>query len=254
MFESYMIGTDFDGTVCRANAVTERDLEAIREFRAGGGIFGVVTGRCYAVAVDCITRYLHHEIDYLIIQNGSAGVLPNGEFLFSHGVDAHEVLRVLEYTNSHNISYVGCASGRTIINITGVTEDEDIAKILEFGEVNHLNCISSDNEDLPEHEKNLSLTVGDKFNIFRNGNTIDMPPKGVSKASGIYEIADKFKISPDNIYTVGDGLNDIPMIREFHGCAMEKSEDDVKKAAEITVTDIADVIEKIKERIKKNEC
>ena len=47
------------------------------------------------------------------------------------------------------------------------------------------------------------------------------------------------------IYTAGDNWNDLPMIAAFHGCAVENAEDDVKKAAEIIVPDIAAIVEYI---------
>ena len=70
-------------------------------------------------------------------------------------------------------------------------------------------------------------------------------PPGITKATGLGEIAGLFGIDEGMIYTAGDNWNDLPMIAAFHGCAVENAEDDVKKAAEIIVPDIAAIVEYI---------
>jgi hydroxymethylpyrimidine pyrophosphatase-like HAD family hydrolase len=59
--------------------------------------------------------------------------------------------------------------------------------------------------------------VNDNFSSYvcahHNGLGVDLPPPNTSKVSGIYEYAKNF----DNpqIYTVGDNVNDIEMVKEF---------------------------------------
>ena len=81
------------------------------------------------------------------------------------------------------------------------------------------------------------------ISIFRNGGSIDMPPYGISKVTGIYDYARDFKDA--KIYTVGDNVNDIPMLEEFEGYAVSNARDEAKAAAKHQCNRIADMIEEI---------
>jgi hydroxymethylpyrimidine pyrophosphatase-like HAD family hydrolase len=72
-----------------------------------------------------------------------------------------------------------------------------------------------------------------------------MPPLGTSKVSGIYDYAKAFE-NP-KIYTVGDNVNDIPMILEFEGYAVSNAKDEVKAVAKHQCDRIANMIEEIME-------
>lgn len=62
--------------------------------------------------------------------------------------------------------------------------------------------------------------------------------KGVSKSASVSELAHILNIDKDDIYTFGDGKNDIEMVRDFHGTAMGDAQDEVKVVAEY-ITDTA---------------
>ena len=61
---------------------------------------------------------------------------------------------------------------------------------------------------------------------------MEITAKGVDKALGLSKIADYLGIAPDNIMALGDGFNDISMLR-YAGCsvAMGNAFDEVKAAA-----------------------
>ena len=100
-------------------------------------------------------------------------------------------------------------------------KEEDAERFLQYVKKNHATDIS----------------------IFRNGGSIDMPPYGVSKVTGIYDYASQFKDA--KIITVGDNVNDIPMLKEFGGYAVSNARDEAKNAAKHECNRIADMIEEI---------
>jgi len=62
---------------------------------------------------------------------------------------------------------------------------------------------------------------------------LDLSPVGVSKASGIALVADKLGVAREDVLAVGDGRNDIEMLRwAGRGVAMGQSVEEVRAAAD----------------------
>ena len=83
------------------------------------------------------------------------------------------------------------------------------------------------------------------------GFTMDVTPPGINKAVGLSRLADYLGIKQMEVMAVGDGDNDLDMIRYAGiGVAMENAIDDLKKAASFITKDcdndgIAYAIEKL---------
>lgn len=245
-FDGYIIGSDFDGTLCIGGKVSERNLEAIRYFRGEGGHFGVVTGRNYGSTYPHVTRFVTDCYDFTVGLNGAFGALPDGEFFFEEHGDIHNVIPLYEYLRScEDAVWVGCAVGKEFYFL-GEDEDKTPPQSLIGGGIfNQVNvpCVSDEAAQIICGQIRERFCA--YFNPLQNGGTIDIPPAGVSKATGILRAAEYFGISAENIFTVGDNYNDLDMIRAFNGCAVENAVDSVKAAAECTVPDVAGVIEYI---------
>jgi HAD superfamily hydrolase (TIGR01484 family) len=66
---------------------------------------------------------------------------------------------------------------------------------------------------------------------------LDLAPEGVSKASGLAEVAARLGVAQENVLAIGDGRNDIEMLEwAGRGVAMGQAPDEVKAAAD-AVTD-----------------
>ena len=66
---------------------------------------------------------------------------------------------------------------------------------------------------------------------------MDLSPVGVSKASGLQHVCDQLGLTADDVLAIGDGRNDIEMLRwAGRGVAMGQAVDEVKAAAD-DVTD-----------------
>lgn len=69
----------------------------------------------------------------------------------------------------------------------------------------------------------------------------DIVPNGVDKGTGIDVMSSHFGFAPDETLAIGDGGNDIPMIRRASlGIAMGNASDDVKQAADFVTSDVDD--------------
>ncbi|OBF55667.1 HAD family hydrolase [Mycobacterium sp. 852002-50816_SCH5313054-b] len=83
-----------------------------------------------------------------------------------------------------------------------------------------------------------------------NNGLVEIVPLGISKASGIEEIAKPRGITSDEVVAFGDMPNDIPMLRwAGHGVAMGNAHPDVVAAAdEVTAPNTDDGVARVLER------
>ncbi len=70
---------------------------------------------------------------------------------------------------------------------------------------------------------------------------MDLSPVGVSKASGLQHVCDALGLIPADVLAIGDGRNDIEMLRwAGRGVAMGQSVDEVKAAADDVTVSVHD--------------
>ena len=70
---------------------------------------------------------------------------------------------------------------------------------------------------------------------------LDLSPVGVSKASGLQHVVDKIGLTSDDVLAIGDGRNDIEMLRwAGRGVAMGQAVDEVKAAADHVTAPVHD--------------
>jgi hydroxymethylpyrimidine pyrophosphatase-like HAD family hydrolase len=70
---------------------------------------------------------------------------------------------------------------------------------------------------------------------------LDLSPVGVSKASGLEHVCDKLGVSPAEVLAIGDGRNDIEMLRwAGRGVAMGQAVEEVRVAADDVTATVQD--------------
>ncbi|WP_420176700.1 HAD family hydrolase [Luteococcus sp. OSA5] len=70
---------------------------------------------------------------------------------------------------------------------------------------------------------------------------LDIAPVGVNKASGLKEVVAEFKVKRKNVLAMGDGRNDVHMLKwAGRGVAMGDAPDEVKKCADHVTGNFAD--------------
>jgi Cof subfamily protein (haloacid dehalogenase superfamily) len=70
---------------------------------------------------------------------------------------------------------------------------------------------------------------------------LDLSPVGVSKASGLEHVCDKLGVSPAEVLAIGDGRNDIEMLRwAGRGVAMGQAVEEVRVAADAVTATVQD--------------
>ena len=235
-----IIASDYDGTIS-FNGVSDADKEAIARFRKAGNKFGVVTGRDLEMA-QWILYDMKGKIDFLICCTGAMILDGQGNILYEkkQRVDKNRFEALFKKAREHHIGTFSVSDRLVRIYADRVgTLPMELERITEFTQAN---MWFPNEQDCVEYMEYLEREHGDYIKPFRNGGSLDIPPLGVSKPTGVYEYA-KMLDNVEKIYAVGDNLNDIPMIKEFCGFAVSNAKDEVKAVAQHQCDRVADMIE-----------
>jgi Cof subfamily protein (haloacid dehalogenase superfamily) len=254
-----IIFIDVDGTLVNDHgAVPESAILAIRKARENGHLVFISTGRSKA---ELFPEILEVGFDGII--GAAGGYIEIGEeILFHERVKKEDVQHLVEFFNKHGIDFYlesngGLfAGGNCKQRISGIIDHllmekpeakEEIEKGLQpfhdtliVGEDvirEDINKISFLGSDLPfelirkEFESKFTVIPSTVPIFGSNSGELSIP--GIHKATAIEKLLRHLKISKEDTFAYGDGLNDIEML-EFvqHGIAMGNAKEAVKKVAD----------------------
>ncbi len=88
-------------------------------------------------------------------------------------------------------------------------------------------------------EDDFTVVAGSMEDTF--GQSVELMPAGINKATGMFKLADYLGIPHDEIVAIGDSANDLEMIREAPlGIAMGNSVPEILAAADWITTDVSE--------------
>ena len=191
------------------------------------------------------------ENHYIISQNGaSIYESQTGKRVMDAFVNSTAIQKWIELGKKHGISVMGAGVDYYY------SFDEDPTEWMEFdvklvsGKLKRIPTKESlnidfykillmgDEEQLNEFETFIPQEWRDEFYVVRSQKyLVEVLTKGVNKAFGLEELAQKLNIEPSEIAAIGDAANDIEML-EYAGLAiaMGNASEEVKSIADI-VTD-----------------
>lgn len=238
-----IIASDFDGTL-NHHGISEADKNAIDKFREAGNKFGIVTGRDLEQALWVIydLKKANLEVDFVICCTGGVMLSGNGELVRAKKQKTGAYLyKMLEFARTLNLG--SFRASNELITCFADARGHIKSNFDALGELTQANAWFGSEDDAKIFLEYVEKNHGDEISIFRNGGCIDMPPRGVSKVTGIYDYASEFDSA--RVITVGDNVNDLPMIKEFDGYAVSNARDEVKAVANHHCDRIADMIDEI---------
>ena len=230
-----LLATDYDYTLFRSNRGIKLNIDAIKDFKNKGNKFAIVTARSF--------RYIKQQIDLYNIPYDYISCNCGNTIFNSH---ENNPLISVEYLNNYlknDIAYY----------LEKLKNKGDIKNIMYY---NEYDCTSFSNGSVVEIEaefsqyKNISTIVKEIQTFFcpieiqQFQNTIFIK-KHKTKSDAVREIAYVARISLENIFTVGDSMNDLEMIRDYNGYNMLFSDPILYKVSKGTVTSVRQLIKKI---------
>lgn len=242
-------GADYDGTLYRERTVSSKDIQAIKRFRSAGNFFAVVTGRPWAaIAGDLQNRQLPY--DALICNNGADAYDSEGHPVFRHLIPketAAAIAGLLEQTKR----FYGLSDGPRLfvryLELAShiydglVCSEELLQSMIESGEITALFFNMADEAEMCSLREEIEQQCGGQITFHRSGPcAYDINAKGASKMTGIQELCRLHSFS--EVTVIGDGRNDLPMIRAFGGFAMYDGHPEVCSAASRCFESVHDAI------------
>ena len=253
-----LVCIDLDGTLLTdEKTITKENIETIRKASSLGINICIATGRIYKF-VDHIKETLGNKIK-VIASNGGI-ILKEDEVLSFRTLSYEEILRLKNLTKDYNVDiYLNTEneiiSEKSIPNtysykaINNGLEDRYKVNIVENYPFENLKydkkhkivkaiCINKD--DLNEVKKvRQLLEETNKFEISSaEHHYCEINSKGVSKGKAVEELAKDLKIDIKEVMCIGDGGNDIEMLKiSGISIAMQNGMEDVKSLANYITED-----------------
>lgn len=229
-FEGYLLVTDFDDTFCPKHGapVPEENRRAARRFMDEGGLFTIATGRDVRSYYSIRDKFTVNAP--LVLSNGA--VIFDGEsgeswyesFLpFSCRNDLTAARDAFPGTGMevHRGADVRiCGSNATLekhLSRMGVPVSEADPGHILYPWTKAVLVAPDELRAESETAHALCAWIAAQFpgryEAVPSGALVDVVAAGSDKGSGVRRLADFLDILPENIVCIGDGWNDIPMLR-----------------------------------------
>ena len=209
---------------------------------------------------------LRKENQYTICFNGAI-IVENitGKVLYSKNLDKEEVSELIGLGKQLNVPIMLYSKNANLVEeMPEVIQKNKNSKGMNI-KIENFNKIDFDEEenyiykivfmDKPEKiieiRKNLSKEIIDKYEVTSSvPEYIEFVKKGIKKSKAIKFIMDKCKIKQEEVMAIGDGENDVEMLRFAGlGVAMENANNYVKENADyITTSNNNDGVGKVIEK------
>lgn len=218
MHKYKLIALDLDGTLLNTSKeISDQNLHWIRQAEEAGLIVSFATGRGRNSS-EPFWGAVSPKAP-MVMTNGAEIWKNHDEVLSRHALPDEYVPRLIELAQEHGAQYW------TVGDCT-VEGNLGTGDCLKVGMYHHdLRIIDG--------LRDLVTTVGD-FEVSSSArNNIELNRKGVTKAAGLSEVIGPLGIKPSEVVAIGDGLNDLAMLRwAGFSVAMQNAPDIVKEHAD----------------------
>lgn len=251
-----MIGLDMDGTLLTTEKeLTEHTREVLREAIDRGVVVLPATGRPLAGIPEEVLKF--PGVRYAVASNGARIVdLKESRVLYEDLVSYETGRRVLEicsrYDSMLEIYYdgVGYAEEEKLKHLDEYVPRLPMARYIASSRrpvadvramheerkapTDKVQALFRTTEECKKAWKEVEKEIPDIEITGALSNNIEVNAKGVNKGRGLMILGELLGIHREEIMAVGDGSNDIAMLREAGlGVAMENATEAVKAAADV---------------------
>lgn len=243
--------SDFDRTLYVDEQVSPRNLAAVRAWQAAGNKFVLATGR-NETSVRVKLEEAGLEPDALILNNGAVILDGDGRELFCRTIDPDTVREVLTFLHNYNDDGSGVSTRTKKVNVLSsalTTTQKPCDGDLTFDQIDQLHDVVQIHRRKVEDREEIRLLcqeLNERFpdiSAYANVWNADIVAKGVDKSAAIGWL-ERYWGGFDEMIVVGDSANDIRMIKEYHGAAMEHADEEVRSVASSVVKDVAEALKK----------
>lgn len=248
-----LIGIDLDGTLLNdEKAISERNFEAIAKAKAKGVKVVITTGRPLKAIEHLLEALdLYDDEDYSITFNGGLVQKNQTGHILAKTPMAFERLRELQNLTKELAIPLDVISDGTVYQIEGNNESwyQRANPILTFQLITfeqldqnliYNKAISAYDADILDQSiAKISDSYYEHFEIIKSRDILlEFMPKGVTKASGLAQLAQLLNIKQAEVMTIGDEENDLSMIEwAGFGVAMGNAIELIQSASDTITLD-----------------
>jgi len=261
-----LVASDLDGTIIdKNNSIYKNNFDAIKAMADKHIDFVICTGKTYPIIKGVCSKF---DATYGIFGNGNQIInLKTGEeiykeFLSSNGINTcidiakRENLHVHLYTDTSIITekllYMDLRNFKLKDNVfynssLDITIIKDLKDYVSKNHVDVYKLVISSTDDLDyikdeiiENTDLSAVTVSKRGQykdtiIDKEYDYLDITPKNISKSRALEILGNYLNVSTSEIMAVGDGVNDLDMIKNVgYGVAVANAYDELKEAATYT--------------------
>lgn len=234
---------DIDGTLVsfRTHEISKSVLDVLYELKAKGVKLYISSGR-HRLIMDNLSGF---PFDGYICMNGAL-VIDGGEVVGRHPLAPEDAAEVAGFAERNRVPCVLFAEKDIVMNCHNDITDR-VFKMIRLPKP--LPATLAPYLDRPVYQFTIFINKDTEAQLLpslRNSVTerwhpefTDIDPENISKAEGIAEIIARHGIAREEVMAVGDGGNDISMIRYAGiGVAMGNAADDVKMNADYVTSTV----------------
>lgn len=202
-----LLASDFDGTIFVENKeILNKNIKSINDFRKNKNIFVIITGRgICSIKKELIKNNIKY--DYLLCNNG-AMIFDNKDNILSKTyLEEENVLKTIDIIKKNNFNFM-IDTGLDFINSLDVNTKQIISIYIDK------KTVSSPTKTLKE--------IDNKTNTYNyiSPNWINMVNKKINKEKSLKKLLNLINYD-GKVFTIGDAINDLDMIKEFDGGIMK---------------------------------
>lgn len=227
--------SDYDGTFYQNDIDIKKNIDKVNEFRTLDNLFVLATGRSYVDLKQKIDKY-EIPYDYLILNHGALLLSKDLEILKVFTLDKELVDSLLEYV-SDNKDICDVILISTFDK--NVTDTLNIVKIM-LKIYSYDKALEVKNYIDKSYTNIRSYLVRDEEHYL-----VEVVSNKASKSFMIEKILEKEKILKKNVFTIGDGINDIDMIKKYNGYRVENSCEELNSITNRVIDNVSDLISRI---------
>lgn len=253
-----LIAFDMDGTLLNSKKqIAPSSLAAIEQARAAGKTVILSTGRCLAE----LSEYMDQipGLRYLVCASGALVYdLARQTALFSEPLPPKQVRKILALAQAEK-PMIHMLALRSIVDQNDFEHMEDfhMEMFRSFFEqvadkypglaqsycadpfpINKLNLYHTDAASCARTEASLRAAGIDATMVYEQGTSIEISPKGISKASGLERLCTHLGIPVSQTIAVGDSENDFEILKKAgFSIAMGNAKPNIKAIADAVVSD-----------------
>ena len=226
--------SDYDGTFYQNDIDIKKNIDKVNEFRTLDNLFVLATGRSYVDLKQKIDKY-EIPYDYLILNHVALLLSKDLEIIKVFTLDKELVDSILEYANNKDIYDVILISAFD----KNVTDTLNIVKIM-LKIYSYDKALEVKNYIDKSYTNIRSYLVRDEEHYL-----VEVVSNKASKSFMIEKILEKEKILKKNVFTIGDGINDIDMIKKYNGYRVENSCEELNSITNRVIDNVSDLISRI---------